>query len=55
VTGNADAFIGMQRRLARTNLSDPSPPAAWHWFFGSHPTAPQRVAFAQDWVKLERP
>jgi STE24 endopeptidase len=55
VTGDADAFIDMQRRLATTNLSDPSPPAAWHWFFGSHPTAPQRVAFAQDWAKLERP
>ena len=55
VTGDADAFIAMQRRLATTNLSDPSPPAAWHWFFGSHPTTPQRVAFAQDWLKLERP
>ena len=29
----------MQRGLAVTNLSDPDPPAAWQWFFGSHPTA----------------
>jgi STE24 endopeptidase len=55
VTRDAEAFVDMQRRLATTNLADPSPPAAWHWFFGSHPTAPQRVAFAQDWAKLERP
>jgi STE24 endopeptidase len=56
LTADPDAFIDMQRRLAATNLSDPTPPAAWHWFFGSHPTAPQRVAMAHDWARLpERP
>jgi STE24 endopeptidase len=54
LTGNADAFVAMQRRLATTNLSDPDPPAAWHWFFGSHPTTAQRVAFAEDWLRDER-
>jgi STE24 endopeptidase len=49
-----DAFVSMQRRLATTNLSDPDPPAGWQWFFGSHPTAAQRVAFAQDWIRAER-
>jgi STE24 endopeptidase len=52
LTGDPEAFIEMQRRLAATNLSDPTPPAAWHWFFGSHPTAPQRVALARDWARL---
>jgi STE24 endopeptidase len=56
LTADPDAFIYMQRRLAATNLSDPTPPAAWHWLFGSHPTAPQRVAMAHDWARLpERP
>jgi STE24 endopeptidase len=54
LTRDPDAFISMQRRLAETNLSDPDPPAAWQWFFGSHPTAAQRVAFAHDWEKLHR-
>ncbi|HEX2073299.1 MAG TPA: M48 family metallopeptidase [Geodermatophilus sp.] len=55
LTRDPEAFIAMQRRLATTNLSDPDPPAAWQWFFGSHPTVPQRVAFAQDWARLEAP
>jgi STE24 endopeptidase len=54
LTRDPDAFISMQRRLAETNLADPDPPAAWQWFFGSHPTAAQRVAFAHDWEKLHR-
>jgi STE24 endopeptidase len=53
LTGNAGAFIAMQRALAATNLSDPDPPAAWQWFFGSHPTGAQRIAFAEDWQRLE--
>ncbi|MGY1594372.1 M48 family metallopeptidase [Geodermatophilus sp. SYSU D00708] len=53
LTGDADAFVAMQDRLAASNLSDPDPPAAWQWFFGSHPTGPQRVAFAEDWQRLQ--
>ncbi|CCG03030.1 M48 family metallopeptidase [Blastococcus saxobsidens] len=53
LTGDAEAFIGMQRRLAATNLADPDPPAAWHWYFGSHPTAAHRIAMAEDWQRLE--
>ncbi|WP_336029807.1 M48 family metallopeptidase [Geodermatophilus sp. FMUSA9-8] len=50
LTGDAAAFVAMQQRLGETNLSDPSPPAAWQWFFGSHPTTAQRVAMAEDWL-----
>jgi STE24 endopeptidase len=53
LTGDAEAFVAMQNRLATTNLSDPDPPAAWQWFFGSHPTGPQRVALAEDWQRLQ--
>ena len=52
LTRDPEAFIAMQRRLAATNLSDPTPPEAWYWFFGSHPTAVQRVAMARDWARL---
>lgn len=55
LTGDAGAFVAMQERLASTNLSDPDPPAAWHWFFGSHPTSAQRVAFAEDWLRAGEP
>jgi STE24 endopeptidase len=53
LTGDAGAFIAMQRALAATNLSDPDPPAAWQRIFGSHPTGAQRIAFAEDWQRLE--
>jgi STE24 endopeptidase len=49
-----DAFVAMQRRLAVSGLAEPDPPAVWQWFFGSHPTTAQRVAFARDWVRLGR-
>jgi STE24 endopeptidase len=55
LTGDPDAFVAMQRDLATTNLSDPDPPGAWQWFFGSHPTTAERVALAQDWERLDRP
>jgi STE24 endopeptidase len=54
-TRDPGSFVDMQRRLATTNLSDPDPPVGWHWFFGSHPTTAQRVAFAQDWARADRP
>src|SRR3954447_17599039 len=52
LTADPDAFIAMQRRLAGTNLNDPTPPPAWQWWFGSHPTAAERVAMAEDWSRL---
>jgi STE24 endopeptidase len=55
LTHDPETFIAMQRGLAATNLSDPDPPAAWQWFFGSHPTVAERVALARDWSRSERP
>ncbi|MDP9430737.1 MAG: M48 family metallopeptidase [Actinomycetota bacterium] len=53
LTGDAGSFVAMQQELTATNLSDPDPPGAWQWFFGSHPTTAQRIAFAQEWQRLE--
>jgi STE24 endopeptidase len=55
LTEDPDTFIGMQRGLAGTNLSDPDPPATLQWFFGSHPTLAERVALAEDWAELQVP
>lgn len=44
----AEAFIGLQVRLAQRSLADPTPPAWAHWWFGSHPTVLERIALAQD-------
>lgn len=54
LTRDPAAFIAMQRGLAGSNLSDPDPPAAWRWFFGSHPTTAERIALAEDWARSER-
>jgi STE24 endopeptidase len=46
-TKDADAFVKLQRKLAISSLQDPAP-ASWSQFwFGSHPTALQRIALAE--------
>lgn len=46
-TKDAHAFVTLQRELALSSLSDPTP-ASWSQFwFGSHPTALQRIALAR--------
>lgn len=47
LTGDAERFIAMQRRLTVTNVSDPDPPRLLHVLFGTHPTAVQRIAAAR--------
>lgn len=46
-TGDGAMFVAMQRELALRALSDPSPPAWAHLWFGSHPTVLRRVALAE--------
>ena len=43
LTGEARQFIGMERRLARVNLSDPDPPDLYHFLFATHPSVVERV------------
>jgi STE24 endopeptidase len=46
-TKDAGAFVTLQRELALSSLSDPTP-ASWSQFwFGSHPTSLQRIALAR--------
>lgn len=47
LTGDAERFIAMQRRLTVTNVSDPDPPRLLHALFGTHPTPVQRIAAAR--------
>lgn len=47
LTGDAERFIAMQRRLTVTNVSDPDPPRLLHVLFGTHPTPVQRIAAAR--------
>lgn len=46
-TGDSEAFVAMQRELARRSLADPTPIAWSHWWFGSHPTVLMRIALAE--------
>jgi len=50
ITQDADTFVRMQRTLALASLSDLDPPRALHWWFASHPTAPERIAMARTWA-----
>jgi STE24 endopeptidase len=47
-TRATDTFIEMQRQLALRSLSDPTPPAWSQFWFGSHPTALQRIGMAEE-------
>lgn len=44
LTADPEAFVRAQQTLLAANLSDPSPPAWVHWWFGTHPTGAERVA-----------
>ncbi|HKA68340.1 MAG TPA: M48 family metallopeptidase [Actinomycetes bacterium] len=54
LTRDPDTFIAMQRRLAVANLSDLDPAPLIYGLFASHPTAPERIALARDWEKLDQ-
>jgi STE24 endopeptidase len=43
MTAEPRQFIAMERRLALVNLSDPDPPAALRWLFGTHPSTIERI------------
>jgi hypothetical protein len=49
VTEDPEAFVELQRRLSVASLADPTPPTWSQWWFGSHPTLPERVALAGTW------
>jgi STE24 endopeptidase len=45
-TQDPEAFIEVQKELARKSLADPTPYAWSQFWFGSHPTTLQRIALA---------
>lgn len=47
LTGQPGGLVDLQVRLAGSNLGDPDPPALWHFLFGSHPSAFDRIAIAE--------
>jgi STE24 endopeptidase len=50
-TGDAEAAEDLQRSLALGALSDPTPPRWSHLWFGSHPTALERIALSRSWAR----
>jgi STE24 endopeptidase len=46
LTHDPAALIDVQRKLARTNLADPDPPALLQDLFGTHPSTVQRIGAA---------
>ncbi|MFC8718425.1 M48 family metallopeptidase [Kitasatospora sp. NPDC057198] len=50
LTGDAEQFIAMQRRLAVANVADPYPPRAVELLLATHPSTGRRIAAARRWL-----
>ncbi|MFE2348080.1 M48 family metalloprotease [Kitasatospora cineracea] len=50
LTGDAEQFIAMQRRLAVTNVADPYPPRVVELLLATHPSTGRRIAAARAWL-----
>jgi STE24 endopeptidase len=55
LTRDPAALIALQRRLAITNLGDPSPPKVLHLLFGTHPTTMERIGSALSYSTSPTP
>jgi STE24 endopeptidase len=51
LTREPGPFIDLQKRLAVTNLADPSPPGFLQFVFGTHPTTMQRIGAAVTYAE----
>jgi STE24 endopeptidase len=49
----AEPFIGFQRKIALTNVSDPDPPGWVHALLGTHPTTVERIGIAEAYARTE--
>ncbi len=47
LAGEPEQFIGFQKRIAVTNVSDPDPPALAQFLLGTHPTTMERIGLAR--------
>lgn len=43
LTGDAEAFVALERRLVTRNIAEPEPPRLLHALLGTHPTALERI------------
>jgi STE24 endopeptidase len=48
-TDAPEVFARMQQGLARANITEPSPPRAVTWWWGSHPSPMARITMARWW------
>ena len=55
LTDDPKGMIELQQQLADRNLSDPDPPDAFTFVFGTHPPAIERIGAALAWEQGERP
>jgi STE24 endopeptidase len=49
----AEPFIGFQRKITLTNVSDPDPPGWVHALLGTHPTTVERIGIAEAYARTE--
>ena len=47
LTGDPQGIAALHRQIAISNLSDPDPPGAWQFLFGTHPSTAERLALAE--------
>jgi Zn-dependent protease with chaperone function len=55
LTNDPRGMIELQQQLADRNLSDPNPPGAFTFLFGTHPPATERIGAALAWEQGDRP
>jgi STE24 endopeptidase len=55
LTDDPKGMIELQQQLADRNISDPDPPDAFTFVFGTHPAAIDRIGAALAWEQGERP
>jgi STE24 endopeptidase len=55
LTDDPKGLIELQQQLADRNVSDPDPPDAWTFVFGTHPPTIERIGAALAWERGERP
>jgi len=48
LTGESSGMIGLQEKLAESNLTDPDPPGIYQFLFGTHPATLERIAAAEQ-------
>ena len=51
LTQAPEAFIGLERGLSVSNVSEPEPPATWHLLLGTHPTTLERIGFGLTFAR----